>query len=214
MRTIKALACAAALAAGLATSLADSSNVYSLNVVGYYNVVTPANTFAMIANQLNTTNNSIGALLPNGPPGANFYKMVNGNFETYTFDPDDLTWYPNSAVTLNVGEAGVIKTPAATTLTFVGEVLQGSLTFGMPFNQLAARASQVPQAGKFTTDLLFPGQGGDAAYKMDGGNFATFTFDPDDLTWYPTEPTFGVGEGVVIKKAGAATAWTRTFTVN
>src|ERR1043165_8066346 len=54
MRT-KTLVCAAILAAGLASSMAQS-NVYSLNVVGYYNVVIPGGTKVMVANQLNTTN--------------------------------------------------------------------------------------------------------------------------------------------------------------
>ena len=75
MRTLKALACATALVAGVATSMAQS-NVYSLNVVGYYNVPVTANQYVMIANQLNTTNNTIGSLLPNGPIGANLLKWL------------------------------------------------------------------------------------------------------------------------------------------
>src|SRR5437763_197776 len=54
MRT-KALLCAAALAAGAVTAMAQS-NVYSLNVVGYINttlVGSAAGKYQMIANQLN-----------------------------------------------------------------------------------------------------------------------------------------------------------------
>src|SRR3954470_8755678 len=75
MRT-KALLCAAALAAGAATSMAQS-NVYSLNVVGYYNVPVPANQLVLVANQLNTTNNTIAGLIQ-GPPNAQFYKYNGG----------------------------------------------------------------------------------------------------------------------------------------
>src|SRR5262245_9396280 len=58
MRT-KTLLCAAALAAGVATSMAQS-NVYSLNVVGYVNVTTlGGGNFNMMANPLNNTNNSL-----------------------------------------------------------------------------------------------------------------------------------------------------------
>jgi hypothetical protein len=214
MRTIKALVCAAALAAGLATSLADSSNVYSLNDVGYYNIPIAANSAVMIANQLNTTNNTIGVLIPNGPPSANLYKFNAGNWATYSFDPDDLTWYPDSLATLNMGEAALFKSPTACTLTFVGEVQQGALQVNLIQGALCARSSIVPQAGLVTSELLFPGQASDNIYKQNNNNWATYSFDPDDLTWYPTEPTFGVGEGFLSSKVGATTAWTRSFTVN
>jgi hypothetical protein len=71
MRT-KTLVCAAALAAGLATSALAQSNVYSLNVVGYYNVTVPANTFVLVGNQLNTTNNTLPGIIPAPPPGSQF----------------------------------------------------------------------------------------------------------------------------------------------
>jgi hypothetical protein len=77
---------------------------------------------------------------------------------------------------------------------------------------LGVRSSQVPQAGLITTDLAFPGEPGDTAFKYAGG-WSAFNFDPDDLTWYPNEPTFGVGEAIMVNKGGAATAWTRNFTV-
>jgi len=212
MRTIKALACAAALAAGIATSMAQS-NVYSLNVVGYYNIPCPANTLVMIANQLNTTNNTLGSLIPSPPPSSRFYKW-SGIWNAYQFDPDDLTWGAGAANTLNPGEAGLFKSAADTTLTFVGEVLQGALV-----NDLGAqganqvRSSMVPQAGGISTDLKFPAEPSDRAYKWTG-IWAAYQFDPDDLTW-GTEPTFGVGEGMIVKKnvGGTATAWTRNFTV-
>jgi len=211
MRTIKALVCAAVLVAGIATSMAQS-NVYSLNVVGYYNVPCAAGQLTLIANQLNTTNNTIGALFPNGPSGSTFYKYAGG-WSAYNFDPDDLTWYPDSAATLNLGEGGFFQAGSATTLTFVGEVAQGALSTPLPaIGTLGVRSSQVPQAGLITTDLGFPGQPGDTAFKYAGG-WSAFNFDPDDLTWYPNEPTFGVGEAIMVNKGGAATAWTRNFTV-
>jgi hypothetical protein len=210
MRTIKALACVAALAAGLATSVAQ--NVYSLNVVGYYNVPTPAGSYVMIANQLNTTNNTLAGLFPAPPPSSIFLKYAGG-WTQYQFDPDDLVWLPDGAATVAVGEAGLFKAGSTTTLTFVGEVLQGNLS--NPFaaaGVYAARASMVPQAGLVQTDLNLVGEPSDIVLKYAGG-FTQYQFDPDDLVWLPEEPTFGVGEGMLVKKAGAATAWTRNFTV-
>jgi hypothetical protein len=213
MRTIKALVCAAALAAGLATSLAQS-NVYSINVVGYYNIPAAAGQLVVIANQLNTTNNTLGALIPNPPPSSFFYKFT-GSWGTYQFDPDDLTWYPDALVTMNLGEGAMFKAPANTTLTFVGEVAQGNLSTALgAMGQIHVASSQVPQAGSVSSDLGFPAEPSDFVYKYTG-SWGTYQFDPDDLTFYPSEPTFGVGEGFMFKKAAASTiaAWTRSFTV-
>jgi hypothetical protein len=212
MRT-KTLLGLAALAAGAATAVAQS-NVYSLNVVGYINVTAPANQLVMIANQLNTTNNTIGSLIPAGPPGAQLYKY-NGGYTAYTFDDVDLVWLPNANATLNPGEGCFYKSPSATTLTFVGEVLQGSLTNTLPINLLAMRSSIVPQQGKITTDLLAPAEPGDQLYRYAGG-YTAFTFDDVDLVWLPSEPTINVGEGFFYKKSSTATQsrWVRNFTVN
>jgi hypothetical protein len=212
MRTIKALVCAAALAAGIATSMAQS-NVYSLNVVGYYNITCAAGSLQMIANQLNTTNNTLGALLPSPLPNSVVYKY-SGGWVPYTFDPDDLTWYPDSAATMSVGEGVLFKSPLAQTLTFVGEVLQGQLQVSVPTTTLAGRASMVPQAGSVATDLGFPSYPNDVIYRYAGG-WIPYTFDPDDLTFYPNEPIVAVGEGILVKKAVASivTTWTRNFTV-
>jgi hypothetical protein len=212
MRTIKALVCAAALAAGLATSLAQS-NVYSLNVVGYYNVPLVAGAYTLIANQLNTTNNTIASLLPSPVPGSRILKWTGG-WTAYQFDPDDLVWLPNGDATMNPGEGALFQSPSAQTLTFVGEVEQGALSTTVPTGTYVVRSSIVPQAGLVTTDLRYPAEAGDRVLKWNGG-WSASQFDPDDLVFLPSEPTFGVGEGMMIQKAGAAsTTWLRNFTVN
>jgi hypothetical protein len=213
MRTIKALLCVAALATGIATSLAQS-NVYSLNVVGYYNVPCPAHQLVFIANQLNTTNNTIASLFPTGPVGSTFYKFAGGNWTSANFDPDLLDWEPDGNATLNMGEAGMFLAGSATTLTFVGEVQQGQLSVPLVTGHaLFARSSIVPQAGLLSTDLKFPGEPGDTAYKFTNGNWTSANFDPDLLDWEPAEPSYGVGEGIMLNSGGTATAWVRNFTV-
>jgi hypothetical protein len=190
------------------------SNVYSLNVVGYYNIAVAANQNAIIANQLNTTNNTLGGLIPTAAPGSLFYKFT-GTWGAYLFDPDDLTWYPDSLVTLNPGEGAMFRPASATTLTFVGEVMQGALS-----NPLGTKgvnhivSSMVPQAGYVSSDLGLPAGPGDQVFKFTG-TWGAALFDPDDLTFYPSEPTMGVGEAFYIKQAPSSTAsaWTRNFTV-
>jgi hypothetical protein len=211
MRT-KALLCAAALAAGAVTSMAQS-NVYSLNVVGYYNVTVPANQYVLLANQLNTSNNVLSSVIPNPPPGSIFQKF-NGGYTAYAFDDVDLAWTPNGNASLAPGEGGFFKSPQATTLTFVGEVPQGSLTNTLPAGVYAIRASVVPQAGLVTTALGLPAEAGDILQRFNAG-YTAYAFDDVDLAWTPSQPSVNVGEAFFYKKAanGTATQWVRNFTV-
>jgi len=98
---------------------------------------------------------------------------------------------------------------AAATVTYVGEVPQGTLTIPLVagFNLVG---SKVPQAGKLTTDLGYTPVDGDLVYTYAGTGYSIFQYDGE---WLPSEPVLKVGEGIWIKKA-AAGSWTRTFSVN
>jgi hypothetical protein len=211
MRT-KALIVAAALAAGLASSMAQ--NVYSLNVVGYINVTVPANSFALVANQLNTTNNTLAALIPTAPDGTQFFKYTTGSgWASSTFDELEPGWLPDGNATMNPGEGGFLKNNTASpiTITFVGEVSQGALSNPVPAGY-AVRSSIVPQGGTLT-ELGFPGVDGDQVFKYTpGAGYSSATFDELEPGWLPAEPTIAVGESFFSRK-GAATDWVRNFTV-
>jgi len=211
MRTKTLILAAAVAAAGVVSSMAQS-NVYSLNVVGYYNVVAPANTKILLANQLNTTNNTLGGVIPNPVPLSTFFKF-NSGYTAYTFDDVDLVWLPNGTVSLAPGEGGFFISPSATTLTFVGEVKQGSLTNTLPLGVKVLRGSIVPQAGT-ATQLGIPGEAFDTMFTFNGG-FTTYTFDDVDLVWLPSEPNLSVGQGFFYQKAPSALNpnWVRNFTV-
>jgi hypothetical protein len=210
MRT-KTLLCLAALAAGAATSMAQS-NVYSLNVVGYINITVPANQYVMIANQLNTTNNSIGNVLATAADGAIFQKFAAG-YSAYVYDATVPGWTPDGNATLNPGEGGFFKSPVATTVTFVGEVLQGNLTNTLPVGTYAIRSSIVPQAGTATA-LFIPGEDGDILQLFHAG-YSAFVYDATVPGWTPSEPNIGVGDAFFYKKAPGSTQpnWIRNFTV-
>src|SRR4051812_11081510 len=103
MRT-KALLCAAGiLAAGAATSMAQS-NVYSLNVVGYVNV-SLTNGFNMVANQLdldgtginNTVTNVVGTNLPVQTRIFAFNPATQTYFATATYAGNN-NWIQGAAV--------------------------------------------------------------------------------------------------------------------
>jgi hypothetical protein len=211
MRTKTLLIAAATLAAGLASSMAQA--VYSQNVVGYVNVTLPANAYALIANQLNSTNNTIASLLPSVSPGTVLNKY-NGGYTAYTFDEISLDWQPDGLATLNPGEGALVRNFDLTpqTWTFVGEVRQGSLTNAVP-NGYSVRSSIVPQAGLITSVLGYPPNPGDSVNKYAGG-YTTFTFDEISLDWQPFQPSFNVGEAFLAQRFSGGTNWVRNFTVN
>jgi hypothetical protein len=212
------------MAASLASSVAQS-NVYSLNVVGYYNVTVPQNQFYMIANQLNTTNNTVGSLIPLVQDFTVLYKYIGGGYQGNQFvGPANFgTGWDFPDWTLNPGETAFIKdpaTPGGQTLTFVGEVLQGTLTTTVPIGSIRFMSSQVPQAATLAA-LGVPGEDFDIAYVYNNGyNATTFTspvnfgngwdYDPSG-----NGPIIQVGQGFGYLKApgGVSSSWVRSFTV-
>jgi len=209
MRT-KLLAAAAILAAGLATSVAQS-NVYSLNVVGYVNVDLPVG-FTLVANPLNATNNGINTVLPDVPVGSLLYKYTGSFGSPAEFFGVGVGWDNN--LTLAPGEGAFIQVPSARTVTFVGEVMQGNLTNSLPAG-FSLRASMVPQSAGLSSVLGYPATAGDLIYLFNkatqsyvGGVYESFGGN----LWDPSEPAPGVGESFWVSKAAAAN-WIRNFTV-
>jgi hypothetical protein len=207
---------AVALAAGIATSAVAQSNIYSLNVVGYYQVPVSANQKVMLGNQLHTTNDTLAVVIPNPPPRSQFFKY-NGGFSGYSFDDLDEVWVPDGNVSLAPGEGGFFLSPVATTLTFMGEVMQGSLTNTLPINTKVIRTSIVPQAGRVTADLGLPGEPYDELFTWpsQSGGYIAFSFDDIDLAWFPFDASNAVGQSFFYIKSGVGTHtnWIRNFTV-
>jgi hypothetical protein len=117
MRTKTYLLSAAVGAVGL---LAANAQVYSVNSVGYVNLNLPTG-FSMIANPLNAPDNTIGALLPSFPLFGNLYKWTGTGFDIATFTPGG---WDKPDITLAPGEGAFVNIDTATTVTFVGEVMQ------------------------------------------------------------------------------------------
>lgn len=203
----KTLICAALVAAGIATSVAQ--NVYSLNVVGYYNITVPAGQYKMIANQLVQTNAEIQNLL-SVPGGTTLLKWTGVSFAPNNYDPD-FGWDDPTA-TLGPGEGAFIKNNSASpfTITFVGEVNQGTNSLNFTSGVFKMVGLFTPQAGLITTDFGFPAGANDQVLQWTGVGYSPFTYDPD-FGWDP-EPTLSVGEGFFVKTATTKT-WTRSFTV-
>jgi len=227
MRT-KTLLCAAALAAGVATSMAQS-NVYSLNVVGYVNVTTTGGgNFNLIANPLNNTNNSITNLFSVAQDGDQIYRWNKGvqdlDGTIYTYSTFLAKWDGN--FTLLPGESVFyLNAGGNRTNTFVGEVIQGPYTNstlggttilgGGNFNMVASSA---PIGGSFTNSTVgLPPSDGDQVYTWNvgaqdlDGNIATYSSFL--AKWDNTAIAVAPAIGFFYLGAGGNLTWVRNFTV-
>jgi hypothetical protein len=135
------LIAAAALAAGV---ISTQAQVYSQNVVGYYNITIPANSFALVGSQLINADvtNSVNNVLSSGlSSGQSALLLWNGTgYDNLTWysaadaAPDPAGWYNGagtlSAKTLPVGSGAFLQNPTASPVVIpvVGTVAQGSVT--------------------------------------------------------------------------------------
>lgn len=178
---------------------------YSTNVVGFYNIRVPANQMVMVANQLDTGNNTLNQLLPGGPPGATLSKCDNG-LATATFD--GATWDAN--LTLNPGEGGLYTSPTDTTLTFCGTVLQGSLTNRLPIGAQVIRSAMIPLPGRGSLAFGIPSESNDTL-SLYAGEYVTYT---NGIT-FPNDPVIGVGQAFWYGKTVTALndLWIQSYTI-
>jgi len=203
MRTKTLLLTAALGAAGVASAVAQ---VYSVNAVGYVNTAL-ATGFNLVANPLNTGGNTVAEVHPTAPAGTLLYTFSpTTGFSVIQWDDE---WLPGGTTVIAPGTGYFLRVAAAATVTYVGEVPQGTLTIPLVagFNLVG---SKVPQAGKLQADLGYTPAAGDLVYTYSGTGYTVFQWDDE---WLPSEPSLKVGEGLWIRKA-AAGSWTRTFSVN
>jgi hypothetical protein len=225
MRTKILLLTAALSLAGMVSAMAAaSSNVYSVNVVGYVTKnVQPG--YNMFANTLVQTNTTLAALLPSVPQYTYVYVFNDlGQFLANQYDPDLGGWDPNPNQTLDLGKGFFILNQTATAfpVTFVGEVFQGSFSNNIS-SGFSYRASPIPQGTNLVTLGLQPVQYDTAArfINPDGVNtsFESYQYDPDLGGWDPpvgglnNGPTIDVGEGIIYYSGTPGAKLVRSFTV-
>ena len=205
MRTKTLLLSAAVGAVGL---LAADAQVYSVNSVGYINLTIPVG-FSMVANQLNTGNNTVGSLLPNVPDGTTIYKYNGVGYDINIFDAG----WGNPAMTLNPGEGAFIRVVgSALAVTLVGEVPQGAASNQVIPSGFSIRSSTVPQTANLDA-MGFPASDGDTVYRYSNSQqgYVTSIYDAG---WGGGAPVVAVGESFFVRKTGAAANWNRNFSVN
>jgi hypothetical protein len=225
MRT-KALLGLAALAAGALTSMAQS-NVYSLNVVGYYNITVPAGQFYLTANQLDNGTNGLNQVLGTGQFLDQVLTFANN---AYNIDVSDGTqWLDNNTgnpttTTVSPGKGFFYQNAQGTaeTITFVGQVRQGALStsYGPGFT-LVSTPVPVPlglNSNNFPQVFLMEGLTfANNAYTIlinDGGPGAGGIGWQDNNTGNPVNFAPGIGQGYFIQNPNASpTNWALNFTV-
>jgi hypothetical protein len=144
MRTKKLLLTAAVLAAGIISSFAQSSNVYSVNIVGYVNKPCPSG-LSIIANPLNSSN--LLSTIMSAPPDFSQVLRWNGSdFDIATFFLG--VW--DVDLTLAPGEGFFINASSAFTNTFVGDALTGDRTNNLVAG-LNMKSSIIPIGGNADT---------------------------------------------------------------
>jgi len=217
MRT-RALLCAAALAAGAVSSMAQ--NVYSLNVVGYVNYAFSSGNYVLVNNPLDNTNNDLNTIIPTAPNGSTVQLW---NAALQDFDPlipaystFNNKWTPTT--TIKPGQGFFVVAAANFTNTFVGNVRQGPVTNNLiGAGNYEAIGSTVPLAGGITNVLAqYPAVNGDTIQIW---NVGLQDFDPSipaystfNNKWTP-DHAFAVGEGFFLVRAGGPVAYARSFTV-
>jgi hypothetical protein len=159
MRTKTLLLTAAALAAGLATSMAQgSSNVFSVNIVGYVNTVFKGDgAYTLVANPLDNGTNDLVSLVDAALPNKSSVLVWNGTGYVGTSKSGG-AWGQNLAIP--VGTGFFVKTPpgsADITNTFVGNIVSATFSTGqtntvaLPANYVLV-GSPIPFSGDLTTD--------------------------------------------------------------
>lgn len=216
MRTTKVLLCAAALAASVASSMAQ---VYSLNVVGYVNKSFTSGNYTLVCNPLSNGANDLNTIMPNAPAFSqvNLWDPVAFDFSPSIPTFNGGVWSPNPVIPPGVGF--FVIAGADFTNTFVGNVLQGSVTNPVPLlggGAYLALGNAVPVGGSLVNVL--------AGYTP--SNFDQInTWDPVATDFSPAIPTFNggvwspdinlpVGDGFfLIRSSASTTTWVQNFTV-
>jgi hypothetical protein len=221
MRTKTLLIAAAALAAGI---LASSAQTYSQNIVGYVNQVIPSG-LQLIANPLNNDTNGANEILAALPDGSYVYtyNSVTASFTVdvvYSgiyYDANTFAVVPAPVLTpgtgffLNNGGASFTNTYTGSVAVNVSATGTNNLVSG-----LNLAGSQLPIAGGFTTVLNFNPPDGTYLYIYNAGSWNTSViysgvyYDPVSFAVLP-EPQATIGQGVFVN-TGSSMAWTQTLT--
>jgi hypothetical protein len=231
MRT-KTLLLVAGAALVLSLTPSQAQSVYSANVVGYIQL-NLTNGFNLIANQLdvdgtglnNTVVTVFGTNLPaNSAVLAWVPSSGSFSFANWTLSKGVLKWSgaTNAAnQALNPGGAVFVSIPASapatTTITLVGNVIQGTNVVPMVtgFNMAGAIP---PLSGSIDTNLNYIPSHNDQVLVWSPATqsyvFYNYTLSKGVWKWSPGSPQISLAQGVFINTTNTTPAWTNKFVVS
>jgi hypothetical protein len=216
MRTKTLLIAAVLGAAGLASA---SAQVTSVNAVGYVNKDLAAG-LNLISNPLSNGGNSVNEVIPVAQNGATIFFWNGAGYDSTQYVDLGIPGVPagwTPELNLPVGDGFFYDAPADTTITFVGEVLQGADSNKSVPAGLSIQGSLVPVAGTLT-DHGFPAGNGDTVFVWNGASYDSVQYVDLGIPgvpagWQPADITLGVGDAVFVDKAEQG-AWDRNFSIN
>ena len=193
----------------------DQVPFWSDNTIGFVRRTAPVG-WSMIANQFNRGNNAIEVILPSPPEGTRLQKYNDSPGGYWIVEFADGEWGGNLPLTFGPGDGGNIFNPTAApmTVTFMGDVPQGTLSTAIPAGW-SIKSSKVPQAGRLDTDLGYPVSEGDKIQQQNPSTGGFIINEYVDGEWggsTPGGPIISVGESFWIQTSSPKT-WTRKFNV-
>jgi len=175
----------------------------SLNAIGVVVITSPPSpSLILMANPLNTADNTVRGVLSNVPEGSGLRKWDEAT-QSYRTNVFSLGHWSDETMTLRPGEGVFFSNSLAqaVSLHLTGEILQGDLSNSVPAGQ-SVRSSMVPQGGPIQQALGYIPQGLDTVYLYTSPGWQIYTFDDVDQQWLlngvPAEPVLELGEAVVI----------------
>jgi hypothetical protein len=176
--------------------------------VGYIRKAVPVG-LSMIANQLETLDNTVALLLPEVPEGTQLLKWIEGH-QRWAGNTFNLGAWEDPDMTLHPGEGALIRNSSGAPfeLRFVGEVNQ-AMHNRVPL-QLSIRSSALPLAGGFCSRLgATPFGPGTQIFRLGKGDsgYTAYTWDGEE--WNPCEPKIEIGESFWCRNSVNAFIWER-----
>ncbi len=174
----------------------------SLNVMGYAAVTLPPG-FSMIANPFESPANSVGEMFKGWPDGTKLNKF-DTRFCRLVETEIKLGKWTNPSERLSPGEGAIFFNPTSDykSHSFVGEVMQGSLSVPIP-SGFSVRSSLLPQPGSIES-LGFPISDGDVIHLFDRDRQQYSLYPYEQGKWSSGTPVISVGESFWVAKTEGA----------
>ncbi len=204
------LIAAAALVAGVITSEAQ---VYSANIVGYVNVVCPANALVLASNPLDDGTNQANDLLGSLPNKSTIQLWNGSGFSLLSKTSSGFAGNPS----IPVGTGFFVKSASNFTNTFVGNVVPApggnQSTNTLPANTLVLVGSTLPVGGTFndvgtnTFNLISTLPNKSTIQLWNGSGFSLVS---KTSAGFAGNPAYAPGQGFFVKSA-STTNWIQTL---